>query len=204
MRRILLAEGVSRWFRVSGFGFEVSRFALVEVSLATSRAGACFHGSRASDSGLVAGIRGRRSSFACGCAHGALGGFADVPPCPRRPGSPKKQAPTLLAATGMATGRENRPIFGTGLGIDGPSRPINARGQRTGRRAGLTRTTGLPAVAPFRDERGATPSAVASGRDATRLGAARTRRAHGAARHNGMRRHALAVRRPRPERRNSS
>jgi hypothetical protein len=31
---------------------EVSRFALMKVSLATSRAGACFHGSRASDSGL--------------------------------------------------------------------------------------------------------------------------------------------------------
>jgi hypothetical protein len=52
--RFALVE-VSRiaFVEVSRFALvEVSRFALVEVSLATSRAGACFHGSRASDSGL--------------------------------------------------------------------------------------------------------------------------------------------------------
>ena len=69
------------------------------------------------------------------------------------PGAPAIEAPAHPAAPASQPVEKTLAFLDRGLASTGLRGRVDARGRRSGRAAGLTRTTGLGAGAPFRDRR---------------------------------------------------
>ena len=80
---------------------------------------------------------------------------------PLRPGSLRSKPQPTLPRQHLDGWRKTTAIFIRGFGIDGPSRPADARGRPPGRARGLTRTSDRGAGVPSRDGRCAAPAAAA-------------------------------------------
>jgi hypothetical protein len=108
--RIALAEG--------------SRFASADVARATGWAGACFHGSRASESGLDGRIpRAFNEDSTCACRHGAPGTAATRRDALDDPVRLRNKPLPTLPRRHLGVGRKSSSVFEEECGIDGPSRP---------------------------------------------------------------------------------